>query len=214
MSSSYSFFRASTIFRYVIVPIATASVIQTTFCDIRAVKGRSMSPTLSPNYHETGARDFVLIDKYSHFYRRGKELRRGQIVAYWCPHNPERMSIKRIVGIEGDVVFRDVRRVGSEHRMLEAKGYTDATKMGFKMQEPVVKVPKMGVWVEGDYWRESLDSNDLGAVTSALVIGTAVAVVWPPSRWQWLNKPRQDGGDITRSVVKPGDIFMPPSWVD
>lgn len=96
-----------------------------------------MSPTLSPDYHATGARDVVLFSKKF----PAQNLSRGAIVSFWKPHAPEELSVKRIIGLPGDIVYPDDKHPVSE-----------------------VKVPFGEVWVEGDNRQKTMDSNDFGTV--------------------------------------------------
>jgi inner membrane protease subunit 2 len=48
--------------------------------------------------------------------------------------------------------------------------------------------------VEGDCLERSSDSNSFGAVPLALVYGRVVAVVWPPSRWGWVERQEPEAG--------------------
>ena len=115
-----------------------------------------MSPTLSPRYHEAGERDLVFSLKP---YLIGK-VSRGDVVIFTKPHEPEEESVKRIIGLPGDTILRDVRRVGKQRE----EGGKISRQMGLEAPRPIVKVPLGHVWVEGDNWRDSLDSNDFGPV--------------------------------------------------
>jgi inner membrane protease subunit 2 len=161
---------------------ATLATINYSILEVYRVDGNSMSPTLSPRYHETRASDRILIlrREFSAFKLnkpssptpeavpelRGLHVRnfiqRGDIITFMKPHKPEEgESVKRVVGVAGDTIWRDVRRVGRERK---SEGKT-ARDMGMAMLPAVVKVPIGHVWVEGDNWRDSLDSNDFGAVS-------------------------------------------------
>ncbi|PWW73125.1 A1pp-domain-containing protein [Tuber magnatum] len=59
---------------------------------LHRIHGRSMSPTLS--------NDIILAQRYN----ATEGLRRGQVVLYRSPVDPERVAVKRVVGLEGDVV--------------------------------------------------------------------------------------------------------------
>lgn len=107
------------------------------FFEVLGVTGNSMSPTLSPDYHATGARDVVLFSKKF----PAQNLSRGAIVSFWKPHAPEELSVKRIIGLPGDIVYPDDKHPVSE-----------------------VKVPFGEVWVEGDNRQKTMDSNDFGTV--------------------------------------------------
>lgn len=123
-----------------------------------------MSPTLSPSYSSARSRDRVLVLKRaSPLTHVRSNVQRGDIVTFGKPHEPDGQSVKRVIGLAGDVIWRDIRRVGKERD----NGGQNASRMGMTMLPPVVKVPIGHVWVEGDNWRESLDSNDFGPVRKA-----------------------------------------------
>jgi mitochondrial inner membrane protease subunit 2 len=66
--------------------------------------------------------------------------------------------VKRIIGLEGDVV-----------RTRKPYPY------------PTVKVPPGHVWVEGD-GEKTRDSNDYGPIARSLIIGKVTHIVWPLHR--------------------------------
>jgi inner membrane protease subunit 2 len=130
-----------------------------------------MSPTLNPAYHESGNRDYVLINKDLLLDR----LERGMIVTFQNPtKDPRSLAVKRIIALEGDTV---------------------------KTKKPAifdkVVIPKGHVWVEGDF-EESQDCNTYGPVrldhrdleiqlttfqiSANLVYGHVTRVLWPPER--------------------------------
>ncbi|KAF8897421.1 peptidase S24/S26A/S26B/S26C, partial [Infundibulicybe gibba] len=82
------------------------------------------------------------------------------------PNNQRRLLIKRIIGIEGDMV-----------------------KTLPPYPEPVVHVPKGHVWVEGDEPHHSDDSNRFGPVPLGLAESRLMLLVWPPHRIGPLPKP-------------------------
>src|SRR6202000_313929 len=77
------------------------------------VNGPSMSPSLSPKFHETGQMDRILLWKVDPL----RNLRRGDIGSFGKPHDPEGTSLKRIVALEGDVVLLRERAL---HRVIPA----------------------------------------------------------------------------------------------
>lgn len=98
-----------------------------------------MAPALSPNFHETGKKDEVLVWKWA----ATRNLRRGQVIIFWQPHDPRNASVKRIIGLPGDTVFPN---------------------KSWPMES--MQVPNGHVWVEGDNWGNSVDSNQFGPVCS------------------------------------------------
>ncbi|KAK6525629.1 hypothetical protein TWF281_010683 [Arthrobotrys megalospora] len=117
------------------------------------VSGRSMYPTFLPDSN-AGMRDLILLKKWN----AKKDLKRGEVVVYRSPVDPEVTAIKRIVGLQGDVVF---------------------TKKPFPLDEVVV--PRNHVWVEGDDIH-SHDSNHFGAISAHLIQAKVTHIVWPVSR--------------------------------
>ncbi len=72
---------------------------------IKAVSGRSMQPTF--NARGSDHHDFVLLDKWS---ARSHAYERGDVVVLRSPAEPGELLTKRIVGIQGDWVYK---RTGS-----------------------------------------------------------------------------------------------------
>ncbi|KAF2089400.1 LexA/Signal peptidase [Saccharata proteae CBS 121410] len=182
------------LFRYsyrVAVGLAGISFLHNSVLEVTGVQGHSMSPTLSPEYYETGRKDLVLFNRLTPTH----ELRRGDIVSFWAPHAPERISVKRVVALEGDTVI--------------TKGRGNRPQYLF----PRLVVPHNHVWVEGDNWRNSRDSNDFGPLSKGLINGRAVCVVSPWSRY---NAIAEAHGFKPRSTVVPckGPSMIPPEFVD
>ena len=142
--------------------------------EVKYIIGRSMAPTLSPTYQETGRRDAVLWSKWF----APAEIRRGDVVHFMNPLRPEAFAVKRVIALEGDVVVLDKARRPSVREGPEPAAVRAWDAWGGK-----VKVPEGHVWVEGDNLRESLDSNWYGPISKSLVTGRATAVVWPPRRF-------------------------------
>jgi inner membrane protease subunit 2 len=191
----------------------TLAFINQSLLEVHFVTGSSMSPTLSPAHHTQGARDLILSIKRN---IRGNhplehvrmDIHRGDIVTFYKPHEPENGgSVKRVVAVAGDTVVRDVRRVGRER---ENEGKT-ARRMGMGDLGPLVKVPVGHVWVEGDNWRDSLDSNDFGPVSLSLVTGRVDRVVWPPGRMGRVSG-ILESRDASRTKFLQGRAMLPPSW--
>ncbi|KAI1074937.1 mitochondrial inner membrane protease subunit 2 [Whalleya microplaca] len=120
------------------------------------ISGPSMYPFLNAEKDQTTRQDVVVNYKY----RAQFGLRRGMIVTFWNPSNPELMTVKRIIGLEGDVV---------------------KTRNPYPV--PTMRVPPGHIWVEGDGGeRESRDSNDYGPISTGLIIGKVTHVLWPLHR--------------------------------
>lgn len=137
-----------------------------------------MKPTINPeceSEHDTGySPTHVLVQTYNPNraaeQRRNIEkekwtgiYKRGDIIVYQTPHDPEKVAVKRVVGVPGDTV-------------LPLKGYEGG--------EDPVTVQYYQLWVEGDVGdrKKSVDSNYFGPISEALVRGKVIAM-WSP----WWN---------------------------
>ena len=92
------------------------------------------------------------------------------------PSRPEALCVKRVVGVEGDVVHLDPRR-----RPRNKEGPEPSEARAWDEWRGKAKVPEGHVWVEGDNWRESRDSNYYGPISKSLVTGRPVAILLPLS---------------------------------
>ncbi|RDB22799.1 Mitochondrial inner membrane protease subunit 2 [Hypsizygus marmoreus] len=134
----------------------TAVLLATSFYVPMQISGRSMQPTLNPD--SSAWRDVGIFDRFR--VGLSHDFHRDDIVALRSPENRDRMLVKRIVGVEGDLV-----------RTLPP--YPDS----------VVRVPPGHVWIEGDEPFYSDDSNRFGPIPAALIDAKLVGILWPPNRF-------------------------------
>ncbi|XP_060520133.1 mitochondrial inner membrane protease subunit 2 [Cylas formicarius] len=121
---------------------------------VARVDGISMQPVLNPDKNST---DYVFLNRIA---VKSYEVNRGDIVSLVSPKDPTQKIIKRVVGIQGDII----------------------ATLSYK--EGVVRVPEGHCWIEGDHVGHSMDSNNFGPVSLGLITAKASCIVWPPSRWQ------------------------------
>jgi inner membrane protease subunit 2 len=164
--------------------------VATRFFDLHWVSGPSMSPALSPDFDETGQQDYVLARKFW-----GSDLHRGDVIVFWKPHDPEALGVKRVLALPGDKVQRDPRRLENDR---------NSRRFGFVGVDEQVVVPQGHVWVEGDNWRKSLDSNDFSTIPINLVTARVTRIIWPPNRFGPLPSTPNVSGSKTR--VTPGVV--------
>ena len=180
-----------------------------------------MASTLSPDAHITGRHDLVFLrkdigclendttdgvrERQSKGMPEAKwKLKRGMIVAFWAPHNPNQMSIKRVIAFEGDTIKpsrwphavkdgdKDEESRSRERRRRPARGHVnqealmekaEARARRYERAPPVpVVVPFGHVWVEGDNTEDTRDSNDFGPLSKSMIVGVADRVVYPRTR--------------------------------
>ena len=95
--------------------------------------------------------------------------------------DPYDFVIKRLIGVEGDVI------VNSSFAPRQA-----------------VAIDKGKCWVEGDNRRNSVDSySNYGPISKGLIFGKATHIIWPPEQWRRLEPalPNIEG----RTVEKNGE---------
>ncbi|XP_053320688.1 mitochondrial inner membrane protease subunit 2 isoform X1 [Spea bombifrons] len=136
--------------------------VTVTFLDrvacVAKVEGASMQPSLNPSGRNKS--DVVLLNRWT---VRNYEVQRGDIVSLVSPKNPEQKIIKRVIALEGDII----KTMGHKNRYI--------------------KIPRGHMWVEGDHYGHSFDSNAFGPVSLGLLHAQATYILWPPNRWQKLK---------------------------
>ena len=179
--------------------------------ELTPIYGNSMAPTLSPTYHATGVKDFLAWRKF----RPTADLQRGDIVMYEKPFNPEGSAVKRVIALGGDTVVLDRRRRPGTDEDGQPKASERTAMKGWDAMAPRVKVPYGHVWLEGDNWRESLDSNYFGPVSRSLIVGRAMGVIWPPERWgrPWDGEGKENEVWGRTRVIK-GEERVPVEWAE
>jgi signal peptidase I len=117
-----------------------------------------------------------------------KAIRRGEIVVFRYPRNPEEAFLKRVTAVGGDrvelrdgVVFVNSKPVDEPYAVHRAPLASAWEEMG-----PVI-VPVGSLFVMGDNRDNSSDSREWGFVPVRNVIGEPLFVYWsydaPTSRW-------------------------------
>lgn len=159
----------------VLLAVPTAIFINDNVVELTNINGNSMAPTLSPDYRETGARDYMVWKKSDPL----AGLARDDVVMFHNPETPEGIAVKRVIALEGDVVLLDRRRRPDE----VINGRLNPAALRWDRWQGRVRIPEGHVWVEGDNWRATKDSNTYGPVSKSLINGKAVCLFWPPSRF-------------------------------
>jgi signal peptidase I len=93
---------------------------------------------------------------------------------------PRTEFIKRVIGLPGDdIEIRENRVHINGVAIIEPY-----VRPGVNMRDmDPVRIPDGRVWVMGDNRNISDDSRSFGSVDVDSIVGRAVAIIWPPSRW-------------------------------
>lgn len=143
----------------IVFGVAIGRTVIDTFGTVARVDGISMQPTFNPN----NSSDVVFL---SYLPVRYGSVKRGDIIVAISPRNPNETIIKRVVAMEGDVVKVKRKHDDYSTRRIVPKGY---------------------YWIEGDHKGHTYDSTSFGPLSKGLVLAKVPVIVWPPSRWQFIQ---------------------------
>lgn len=135
---------------------------------VSVVRGSSMNPTFVDE-------ERIIVERLSLFL--GETPRRGEIVVFECPTNPDLDFVKRVIGLPGDLVRleRGALFVNGQ-RMPEEYALADT----FDRRSWIV--PEEHVFVLGDNRPRSCDSRSFDCVPYEALRGRVRARIWPFER--------------------------------
>jgi len=153
------------------------------------VQGASMEP----NFHDN---EYLIIDEISY---RFNEPRRGDIVVFRYPRDPNQFFIKRVVGLPGEEVqirdgkVRIINQTGVGF-VLDESEYLSAGVVTNGSINIRLKVNEF--YVLGDNRGSSLDSRSFGPLDSEAIVGKAWLRGWPLNRLTVFDRPVYEFGGI------------------
>jgi signal peptidase I len=144
-------------------------VVVTFLFQVARVDGQSMAPTLSDH-------DRLIINKFA--YQVGAP-RKGDIVMFYYPINPDEAFVKRVIAEEGDTVRIAGGRVYVNDQPLD-DSYVSSEYRSHENFGPQVVRPGY-YFVLGDHRNDSSDSREWGLVPKKYIVGKVQARWWPVS---------------------------------
>lgn len=167
------------------VALVLAFGVRTYVAQIYFIPSGSMLPTLQVG-------DRIVVDKLG-FRLFG--LHRGEIVVFRRPpleHVDYSDLVKRVIGLPGDTISVVNGRVAIDGAPLAEPWLPKPAPptipsplaAAFSLNHPYT-VPPGEYYVMGDNRTDSEDSRYFGPISSNLVVGTEVVVVWPLSDLAW-----------------------------
>lgn len=141
------------------------------------VKGASMEPTFYDH-------EYLIIDEISY---RLNDPKRGDIIVFRYPRDPQEYFIKRVVGLPGEKI--QIKEGGvyiyskenPSGLILEEK-YLPPDLKTYGSANEIVSLDKDEYFVLGDNRNSSKDSRVFGAVERSFLIGRVLWRGWPFSR--------------------------------
>ena len=115
----------------------------------------------------------------SKFIYRLERPTRGDVIVFGYPRNPQKVFVKRIIGLPGETVEIRGGKVYVNGRVLDERPYVKNIPHG---DFPPQKIPKGCVFVLGDNRDESNDSRFWGDLPLSNIRAKACLRYWPLSR--------------------------------
>ena len=138
------------------------------------VEGVSMQPGLQSD-------EYVLVNKISYLFHAPEH---GDVIVFHYPLDTTKDFIKRVIGLPGDTITLDSTTVTVDGVALNEPYISErANPLGKKD----IKVPSDEYFVMGDNRPASDDSRDWGFVPKYDLVGKAVMVYWPFTKWELIN---------------------------
>ena len=155
------------------VAVVLTIVVKTFILQAYSIPSESMVPTLNVG-------DRVVV------FRLNTDPARGDIVVFDRPTNDPKTSpsdpdvlIKRVIGLPGDVVESRDGEVWVNGKQLVEDYLPDGTTT---IIDTPITVPSGKLLVLGDNRSRSFDGRIFGPIDKDLVVGRAIARIWPLSR--------------------------------
>ncbi|KPI12438.1 signal peptidase I [Actinobacteria bacterium OK074] len=134
------------------------------------------------------------------------------------PSADEKDLIKRVIGVAGDTVeCNGTGPLKVNGKALDESSYVYAGNTPCSQDDQggqfKVTVPKGKIWVMGDHRQNSLDSRyhqsdkNGGFVPVDNVVGRAIVIAWPPTRWNTLPIPNDFDQNLSAAAA-PGALAL------
>lgn len=156
--------------------IAIAGIVIMTIRSLVAEPHKVYRNSMEPNFHDG---DYLITSKIS---LRFSEPERGDVVILQNPRYPDRVLIKRIIGLPGERIKIQDGQVYIDNQALSEQylpGQTLTLGGTFLPADEEMAIPENQYFVMGDNRAESSDSREWGFLKKDLIIGKAFLKFWP-----------------------------------
>lgn len=162
------------IFESIAIAVILAVVIRVFLFQFFVIPSGSMEPTLTEG-------DMIAANKIIY---RFSEPKRGDIIVFKYPLNPDRDFVKRLIGLPGEKV-----QIKNSTLYINGKKVAEPyLPKGLKFQDyGPVTIPKDKYFMMGDNRNNSLDSRAWGEMPRENIIGKAAIIYWPVNRIRILH---------------------------
>lgn len=165
------------------ISLALAMIVRTFVLQVFKIPTGSMLDTLLIN-------DCIMANKFKY---KIVDPKRGDIIIFKAPHEPQKDYIKRLIGIPGDKIEIRKKRVLVNDQYIDEPykvnkdSYIEPEGYGWRDYFGPVIVPKDCYFVMGDNRDHSYDSRGWGFLPKSHLRGKAFLVYWPLTRIQLIK---------------------------
>jgi signal peptidase I len=150
------------------------------------VKGASMEP----NFHD---HEYLIIDEISY---RFKDPKRGDIVVFRYPKNPQEYFIKRIIGLPNETIEFEEGKIfiydNNSERVELVEEYLPEDLKTYSLGQNSFTIDENEYFVMGDNRNSSKDSRSFGPIADSYIIGKVLLRGWPFSRISLFPSPEYE----------------------
>lgn len=154
--------------------IPYSDIIKADIVQAFKIPAASMLPTMKIGDH-------ILVDKTS---RANNSIKRGDIIVFKYPEDPERDFVKRVIAVGGDTIESKDKTIYINSVVIEEK-YIQHVDNAIRSDESdkrdnfgPIKVPEDNYFVMGDNRDQSYDSRYWGFVPKENIKGKAFKIYW------------------------------------
>jgi len=167
----------------VLAAVIFTVVVRVFIAELFTVPTGSMEQTIMPG-------DMVLTEKITPHFTDPKP---GDVVVFKNPQDDGTVLVKRVIAVGGQTVelrdgyvFVDGVQLDEPYTLGRRSDPLASQMPGLPELVYPLTLPEHTVWVMGDNRTNSRDSRYFGPVSTDLVFGHSLCVIWPPSEWRGL----------------------------
>lgn len=156
----------------VLIAAILFGIINLFVIQLLSITGDSMLPNFENN-------EQILAEKASIHFR---DLKRGDIVIFKHPTTPQKLVIKRVVGLPKEKFLIAAGRIyinGKELSETYVKEQNSTFESNYIKEDTEVYIPEDSYILLGDNRQDSADSRGWGPIKKSGVIGKALIVYYP-----------------------------------
>lgn len=164
------------------------------------VKGASMEPTFQSG-------DYIFTSKITYKFR---PIKRGDVIVFKSPKNPDIDYIKRIIALPGDTLLVNNGIVYINNNQVNENYISDFTNLwngGYIKEGVSVTIPEEDIFVMGDNRPRSSDSREFGPIPIDNVIGNVFYRYFPSNKMGIIKNPLPK--DLQTKIIKNLLVYIP-----